>query len=72
MIEEIAFMQTDAFPKVTYLSDIESGFESKSIRLQTLNSVCNTSEDRWHTAKGLLWVHSWFPDMLSSFGGVLF
>ena len=54
MIEEIAFMQTDDFPKVTYLSDMESGFESKSIRLQTLNSVCNTSEDRWRTAKGLL------------------
>lgn len=54
MIEEIVFMKTDAFPKVTYLSDTESGFESKSIRLQTLNSFCNTSEDRWRTVKGLL------------------
>lgn len=54
MIEEIAFMQIDAFPKVTYLSDTESGFESRSIRLQTLNLVCNTSEDRWRMAKWLL------------------
>lgn len=52
MIEEIVFMKTDA-SKVTYLSDTESGFESKSIRLQTLNSFCNTSEDRWRTVKGV-------------------
>ena len=51
MIEEIVFMKTDAFPKVTYLSDTESGFECKSIRL---HSFCNTGEDRWRTVKGLL------------------